>query len=93
MDLAEMEHRLESLEEYINKQRERELVSAKWEGEVAQRLKNMTASISSLNDSINALTKKVESLSTKPAQRWDTVVSSIISALVAFIVAKITTGV
>lgn len=93
MDLAELAHRLESLEEYVAKQRERELISAKWEGEVAQRLKNMTTSISSLNDSISKLTIKVESLFNKPSQRWDTVITSILSALVAFVVAKFTAGI
>ena len=86
MDQADVERRLEDLEEYVKEQRERELASVRWEGEVAQELK-------SINKSITSLTSKVERIIDKPVKRWDTVISSIISALVAFVVARLTSGV
>lgn len=86
MDQTDVERRLEDLEEYVKKQRARELASVRWEGEVAQELK-------SINKSIASLTSKVEQMIDKPAKHWDTVIAGLISAFVAFIVSKLTSGV
>lgn len=82
--------RVKKIEDYIEEQRQRELKSAKWEGAVATQLENINKTLDSLNKAIGGLNTKIEALSSTPGKRYETIISSMISACVAFFVAKLT---
>lgn len=84
--------RVEKLETYVQEQRQRELESAKWEGAVATQLENINKTLDNLNKAIGGLNTKIEALSSTPGKRYETIISSLISAFVAFFIAKLTKG-
>lgn len=93
MDLQSLEHRIKTVENYIQNHQSAEVQSAKWEGEVAEQLRSINKAITTLTDSVTKLNKGLEELSTKPAKKYDNIISYITSGIIAFIIARITSGV
>lgn len=60
--------------------------------EVEQRSKSNTHRIDEIKESVDGLTRKVETIEQKPAKRWDGMVDKIIFGLIGALVTAVAAG-